>query len=335
MSSDSEHVSMMFRHCGGFGRRKSIQNDNDDDDDDDDDGSTSSSEYGLDRASGEEDASSLKESSTETFVLEVVGTLGLQALADDVDSFCTIATVSSSGTSTVLHRTKTIPHDTAPIWTLKTKSTCLVEMCKTNTTEQLHIDLCHKTLGIPGVSDIEIIGRVTLNYSTLLANGDSARREYPVAKEKYPGILLALRFRKASPEDSKIYKEIQNDQNKEILPESFAAITEALQKSSREDGAGDIDFEHVTTKPLVGNSTTVVENGAEQKAYRVWPFPDPDNPKETTFMTKAKIQQVAMEPSRNWVEASGGSADNYGSVFLEVIGCSDLPNMVSFGVTTI
>jgi hypothetical protein len=317
----------MFRHCGGFRRRKSGYQEDDD--------STSSSEYGLDRASGGGDDASLKESSTETFVLEVVSALGIHALAEDVDSFCTIAKVSSSGTSTVIHRTKTIPHDTAPIWTLKTKSTCLVEMCKAIPTEQLRIELCHRTLGIPGVNDIEVIGTVTLNYSTLLANGDSARREYHVAKEKYPGILLALRFRKASLDDCKIYSELQNDQNKEILPETFAVITEVLQKSSREDGAGDIDFEHVTTKSLVGNCTTVVENGAKQKAYRVWPFPDPDNPKETTFMTKTKIHQAAMEPSRNWVEASSGTADNYGSVFLEVIGCNDLPNMVSSGLPTI
>lgn len=45
-------------------------------------------------------------------------------------------------------------------------------------------------------------------------------------------------------------------------------------------------------------------------------------------MTKAKLQQTAMEPSRAWVEAAGGEADNYGSVFLEILGCDNLPNMV-------
>jgi C2 domain len=306
----------MFRRCTGFGKRKSIR----------DDDSTSSSECGLEHLSRIDHSIS---KATERFVLEIVGALGLNVLADDVDPYCTVSRVSSAGVRTKLHRTKTIANDTAPIWTLKTKSICFVELDKGNPSEQLRIELCHSTVGIPGVSDTAIVGSVNLTYATLLANGDAARRDYPVAPNQYPGILLALRFRKATPHDFKAFQELQHDASENLLGQSCTLLTVGAPKDLREDHAGDIDFEHVTPKGLLGNFTTVVQSDTEQKAYRVWPYPDPDNPKETTYMTKAEIHQAAMEPSRHWVEATGGGADNYGSVFLEIIGCDDLPNMVS------
>jgi len=313
----------MFRQCRGFSH---------------DDDSSTGSDYGLERATpeGEEEEeallipSSLKESSTESFVLEVVGALGLNVLGEDVDTFCLISNVSASGVSTILHRTDTIDNDTAPIWTLKTKSTCIVKVEKVDPREQLRIELCQRTLGIPGVSDMQIIGGMYLNYSTLLANGDATRREYPIAKEEHPGILLALRFRKASAVDSTTLKQLNEYESDTLLGQSITILSEQLMmKTTGEDHAGDIDFEHVTAKPLLGNSTTVIEGGIPQKAYRVWPFPDADNPKETTFMTKTQIKETALQPSRYWVKASDGAADDYGSIFLEVLGCSNLPNMVS------
>ncbi len=282
-----------------------------------------------------------KTSTRERFVLEIVGALGLSALANDVDSFCVISKVATDGKVTVLHRTKTIASDTAPIWTLKTNSICFIELDKSQTGERIRIELCRKVIGIPGINSKSIIGAVELTYSILLANGDSNRREYPVSPEQYPGILLALRFRKATPPDWNTFQELQAGQYKNGIKE-HGNLVDAKHPSTEnrsilsfptfhregQDHAGDVDFEHVSQKGLLGNYTTVVEDNTCQKAYRVWPFPDPENLKETTFMTKAKIRQVAMEPSRMWVEAAGGEADNYGSIFLEVLGCDNLPNMV-------
>ena len=316
----------MFRRCGGFGQHKAFQ----------DDDSASSDEFGFDHVSRDELTSDgAKEHANERFVLEIVGALGLSALAEDVDSFCTVSKVSSKGETILIHRTKTIVADTAPIWTLKTKSICFVELAKGTSHEQIRVELCRKTVGIPGVSAKEVIGSVNLAYATLLANGDSARREYPVAKNIHPGIQLALRFRKASAQDFRAFQELHSEGNSNVLQKIAMARGGSQKRGLVEDHAGDIDFEHVTGKALLGNHTKVVEGGVEQKAYRVWPFPDPDNLKETTYMTKAKIQKAALEPSRNWVEAAGGAADNYGSVFLEIIGCDDLPNMVSFSFSNL
>ena len=330
---------MMFRSCidcGLFRRSKppkltSIAAD---------DASTSSDDedFGLIRR-----PSNRPSATTERFVLEIVGALGLSTLANDVNSFCVISKVATDGKSTVLHRTKTIPNDTAPIWTLKTKSICFVELDKAHPAERIRIELCRKVVGIPGINSKSVLGALELTYSIFLTNGDSKRREYPVCPEKSPGVLLALRFRKASIEDWNLFQELQAGQHYIPIEEDGSFIDaeslnqrtptgRLLQRLSiyqrRHDHAGDVEFEHVSQKGILGNYTTVIENNKSHKAYRVWPFPDPDNVDGTTYMTKAQIQRAAKQPSRMWVEAAGGATDNYGSIFLEVLGCDNLPNMV-------
>lgn len=278
---------------------------------------------------------------TERFVLEIIGAMGLSVLANDVDSFCIVSRVATDGKSKVCHRTKTINSDTAPIWTLKTKSICFVELDKSQTGERIKIELCRKIMRLPGMNSRSVVGTVELTYSILLANGDSKRREYPVSPEEYPGILLALRFRKATPHDWNTFQELQAGQSMNAINEDIKLIDPKHPRAGngsiisfptlhREgpDHAGDVDFEFVSQKGILGNVTTVIENGIRQKAYRVWPFADPENIAETTYMTKTQLQQRATEPSRMWVEAGSGAGDNYGSIFLEVLGCDGLPNMV-------
>jgi hypothetical protein len=45
---------------------------------------------------------------------------------------------------------------------------------------------------------------------------------------------------------------------------------------------------------------------------------------ETEWMTKNQIEQEAMKPSTYWIEAGNGSI---GKLYLEIMGCTDLPNM--------
>ena len=331
---------MVFRKCidCGISRRSKPPKQNSIADDD---ASTSSDEddYGLIRR-----PSHRPSATTERFVLEIVGALGLSAFVNDLNSFCVISKVATDGKTTVLHRTKTIPNDTAPIWTLKTKSICFVELDKGQPAERIRIELCRKVVGIPGINSKSVLGAVELTYSIFLTNGDSKRREYPVCPEKSPGVLLALRFRKASLQDWNMFQELQAGQHTTLIEEDGSSIdaerlndrsptSRLLQRLSvhqqqGHDHAGDVDFQHVSQKGIIGNSTTVIENNTHHKAYRVWPFPDPDDVEGTTYMTKEQMQGAAKQPSRMWVEAAGGAADNYGSIFLEVIGCDNLPNMV-------
>lgn len=58
------------------------------------------------------------------------------------------------------------------------------------------------------------------------------------------------------------------------------------------------------------------------------PNPDPDKPSETTWMTKKEIEAETVKESRNWVDAGTGSL---GRLFVEILGCDDLPNMDTGG----
>ena len=61
------------------------------------------------------------------------------------------------------------------------------------------------------------------------------------------------------------------------------------------------------------------------RQYRVQPYPDPDSPQTTTWMTQEQIYNEALKPSKKWVEAGHGEI---GRVYVEVISCDDLPNLV-------
>jgi hypothetical protein len=58
------------------------------------------------------------------------------------------------------------------------------------------------------------------------------------------------------------------------------------------------------------------------------PTPDPLRPEQTTWMTKKEIEAETLKDSRNWVDAGTGSL---GRVFVEILGCDDLPNMDTGG----
>jgi hypothetical protein len=72
--------------------------------------------------------------------------------------------------------------------------------------------------------------------------------------------------------------------------------------------AADVDFKNVVHKSvwkknettvLVSDPTSSIHDKQKQKAFRVWPFPDPDRPKETEFMTKQQRKDEALMPSKN------------------------------------
>ena len=87
------------------------------------------------------------------------------------------------------------------------------------------------------------------------------------------------------------------------------------------DHAADIDFKNVTKKNIL---QAAKKGNGKETAHRVFPGPDPDDPENTTFMTQSQMDRFLTEPSKHWVEAGWG---DFGSVYLEVLGCDNLPNM--------
>ena len=113
---------------------------------------------------------------------------------------------------------------------------------------------------------------------------------------------LALRFRTASPEDIQFFD----------LPCHFW----------KNDKASDIHFRQVNRKSVMSQYTKMNKND-NQKQFRVQPCPDPSDLENTKWMTREKLEEVAMEPSKSWVEVGYG---DIGMIYLEVIGCNNLPN---------
>lgn len=62
---------------------------------------------------------------------------------------------------------------------------------------------------------------------------------------------------------------------------------------------------------------------------RVKPGPDPDRPEqETKWMTPAQLEAESEKLSTKWIEAGSGQI---GKLFVEVLGCDNLPNMEAVG----
>jgi len=64
--------------------------------------------------------------------------------------------------------------------------------------------------------------------------------------------------------------------------------------------------------------------------HRVRPFPDPDRVEQTTWMSSDQIFSESMKGSAHWVESGSG---NLGYLYVEVLGCTDLPKMNAVGKT--
>ena len=93
------------------------------------------------------------------------------------------------------------------------------------------------------------------------------------------------------------------------------------------DEATDIHFRSVPKKAFFSSSKKKNEKTGETLLRLQPPKCDPDLPNKppVEWMTKAQLQDEALAPSWNWVETGHGQA---GKLFLEIIGCDDLPNMV-------
>jgi hypothetical protein len=292
---------MLFRGCFGDPDREATPNIEDVDSFDSSNGVVSVFSAG--------DASTT-EKQRDDVVLEIVGASGLSFVREDIDSFCIVKV----GEKTV-HRTKVIPDDTSPIWTVKTQSLCLLPLAPS---QKVTIELCYKANLVPGnvvkvIATKTVLGSVTLASSELL-EGLGERKEFHPVPE-HPEVILAIRSRRAMRQDFMHFHDIDT---RLVYDSSIHGI--------QGDHAGDTDFKKVSSRALLkAAKKTVTVDNEKKTAYRVWPFPDPDNPEETEYMTKEHLREVALQPSKQWVETGYG---DYGQVYLEILGCDDLPNMV-------
>ncbi|CAJ1945511.1 unnamed protein product [Cylindrotheca closterium] len=243
--------------------------------------------------------------SRENVLLEVVGAMGLASIKGFANSYCTVAVNDKT-----VHKTSVVKNDRSPIWTIASKSLCLLKLDKSGAVT-VKLWNC-KRIGIGGS---QVVGSLNLDYTTLI-NGHGVRLEYNLI----PGnkiLTLALRFRVASDHDLAFMKSSSSPD----LPLPWV-------KSPRHDhSVSDLDFRKESRKKMFQQTTKskrmLFSRENEETKHRVQPFPDPDDP-TTAWMTKQEIKDKAMLPSKRWAEVGKGS---YGAIYLELLGCDDLPNM--------
>jgi hypothetical protein len=120
--------------------------------------------------------------------------------------------------------------------------------------------------------------------------------------------VLALRFRKATRDDL-------------IFLGKIKAAAPLLSSQDCRLVASDIDCNHVLRKSIFQSNSKMKD---KKQLFRVMPYPDPSRAKETEWMTKDEIHEEALKPSVRWVQAGCGTM---GTVYVEIIGCNNLPNL--------
>jgi len=214
------------------------------------------------------------------------------------------------------------------------------------------VDVCHGN---------SRLGRVTLSFEEILqhcsgsSHEEGERLEYhlePPTNMKsriLETAVLALRFRKATERDVEFVEKLQKQQQQWLLFSSKQAsvrdtrTTKSPGTPSAADQlllinhvderkvAADINFQLVQGKALFQSSSKKDKNG--QKLLRVQPYPDPDRPDTTEWMTPSEIEHATFQPSTKWVTAGGGDGGDgptaaiTGTVYLEILGCDNLPQM--------
>jgi len=86
--------------------------------------------------------------------------------------------------------------------------------------------------------------------------------------------------------------------------------------------AGDINFQDVKGKSFFKFYHKTDADG--RRMQRVLPYPSPDHPDETEWMTSTEIKHTAYAPSTQWITAGSGTV---GKLHLEILGCDHLPAM--------
>ncbi|CAB9508375.1 expressed unknown protein [Seminavis robusta] len=207
----------------------------------------------------------------------------------------------------VLHKTKHINDSVNPIWTLETGSLFLLEFAKDSVDlEQSAVFFVVKDYDGPGKKE-DVLGAVAAPVKALL-NGKGERETFPL--DVPPDVLeynkkkkrfvskrskLVLRCKPASIEEYHFIKTLDAKQHGIFANETFLPPRLSNVKSSE------------GTPQIAGWGAQILatQMGSDK--------------------TDSLLEQ-AFQPSQDWIEVGSGT---HGRVYLEVLGCNDLPNLDS------
>eukprot|EP00545_Synedropsis_sp_CCMP1620_P013185 CAMPEP_0119011176 /NCGR_PEP_ID=MMETSP1176-20130426/5499_1 /TAXON_ID=265551 /ORGANISM="Synedropsis recta cf, Strain CCMP1620" /LENGTH=1142 /DNA_ID=CAMNT_0006963953 /DNA_START=65 /DNA_END=3493 /DNA_ORIENTATION=+ len=249
-----------------------------------------------------------------------------------------------------VHCTKTIVDTVNPIWTIDSGAYFLLSA----TPEEFFASSSGVTFVVKNHDALgrdDIMGIVVLSQEELL-DGNGERKEYPLdfgdveVKDGSTGKLVC-RFRKATKRDVEFIERLSEFQNSKKL--HMFGVEKAVPAVLLTSGEAVVNFSRKTLseEPGVYSAETFVPprfftsktlqkktkkapnisglpNGP--KLIRVKPQPDPERSKATKWLTLAQIDAESKKRSQNWIEVGTG---DLGKLFVEVLGCDDLPNMDS------
>lgn len=179
-------------------------------------------------------------------------------------------------------------------------------------------------------------GNVALTYDQL-RKGTGERMEFdiplPMEQEQATTTMtqssdssqnharLALCFRPATTQDlsflsqqGKIWRTSFGERQDNLAPSPSSSDTNYSYST-------DINFRSIIRNPLFQGKQKNI-NGIQH--IRVQPYPDPDHPKETEWMTPQDVEVEVMKPSKRWTSVGQGTL---GVITLEILACDDLPDM--------
>eukprot|EP00816_Leptocylindrus_hargravesii_P005615 CAMPEP_0196802060 /NCGR_PEP_ID=MMETSP1362-20130617/1775_1 /TAXON_ID=163516 /ORGANISM="Leptocylindrus danicus, Strain CCMP1856" /LENGTH=1172 /DNA_ID=CAMNT_0042173267 /DNA_START=95 /DNA_END=3609 /DNA_ORIENTATION=- len=232
-----------------------------------------------------------------------------------------------------VHKTKALWNTQNPIWTIKHDNVFILytnedELSRAGgllfSLKDFNIASSSTSLGSVFVSKTQIEGILEKRQSerVVFAVDTSQRKLRNSAMDRVSFFFngkqtnnndcgLALRFRLASEEDEKFMENFKVMQRKKSIVSRASALDKMMSEKAVTKFSTFTKKMHKTDK-LTG-----------EKLYRVKPGPDPLDEEGTKWMSTRQLEERALEPSRNWIDAGSGSD----RIFIEIIGCDDLPNL--------
>eukprot|EP00804_Cyclotella_cryptica_P003215 CCRYP_010465-RB/>CCRYP_010465-RB protein AED:0.11 eAED:0.11 QI:193/1/1/1/0.61/0.57/14/6319/1145 len=211
-----------------------------------------------------------------------------------------------------IHRTHHITNEDNPVWTLRSKS---LFIWKVNALElfQSEDGLIFEVKDYDAVGENESMGAFSVSPQALYRwNGE--RKIFPLkpllGKHDYGKGSVALRVRRATQHDIEFMENFARNTKKKGDQYYF---------SNLKGGAG-------TLKSLTTVYKKKEREGPDKDKFKylVRPSPDPKRKEYTTWLTRERIEEESLKDSYNWIDVGSG---NLGKIYVEVIGCDNLPNM--------
>jgi hypothetical protein len=152
--------------------------------------------------------------------------------------------------------------------------------------------------------DTGLVGHALVNGDAILASPEE-HMDIQVTEN----VTLTMRFRLATDSDIAFLTKLYRNDNpwREAVP-TATLVTEANEWKN------------------LGRSVSTILQTMVQNVSNVYvkPHADPQRVEQTTYMSKEAIKETIFAPSQHWVTAGSGSI---GHLYLEVLKCSDLPNV--------